>query len=296
MNRAIAAISVLALNGCASVTAERVKPGNYDTKGVRYWLAAPYLVVRSPIEVARAEAIYQLNPTTGTLTQLAVTNAGGTARASATQTEFGARIFRTSVDQEPVTPGKTEGPGTPAATKPVATGEDKPTEKPAEKPAAAPSLPFSKPEALGERAAPANLADAVAIQWLPDYCQQYAFRQTAVLAGLKVKVTLADGWKLSSLESEGDSTAVMNKLIDLVGTGIGARRDIAVETIKAEAASAEEQADVVRYLRRTKITYLKPGLYSLVSAGCDTERTISLSKLEYETADVWSELAFVPVK
>ena len=45
---------------CSSVTAKRVQPQDYDTEGVRYWLCAPYLLVRAPVEVKRTETLFQL--------------------------------------------------------------------------------------------------------------------------------------------------------------------------------------------------------------------------------------------
>jgi hypothetical protein len=50
------------LAGCASVSATRVKPGDYETSGVRYFLAAPYLLVTAPVELKREETLERLIP------------------------------------------------------------------------------------------------------------------------------------------------------------------------------------------------------------------------------------------
>ncbi|MEW6268096.1 MAG: hypothetical protein AB1689_02215 [Thermodesulfobacteriota bacterium] len=60
---------LLATLGCSTVRVHRVEPwkeksllgsdaGDADAEGIRYWMSAPYLLVRKPVEVKRDEGIY----------------------------------------------------------------------------------------------------------------------------------------------------------------------------------------------------------------------------------------------
>jgi hypothetical protein len=53
---------LLAVVGCASLTIKRVKPDDYTTEGVRFYLPRPYVVVKQPFPVAGQDFL-----TTGTL-------------------------------------------------------------------------------------------------------------------------------------------------------------------------------------------------------------------------------------
>jgi hypothetical protein len=61
---------LLATLGCSTVRVHRVEPwkeksflgtdkGDVDAEGIRYWMSAPYLLVRKPVEVKRDEGIYE---------------------------------------------------------------------------------------------------------------------------------------------------------------------------------------------------------------------------------------------
>ena len=285
-----------ALAGCTSVTATRVKPDDYKTEGVRYWLAAPYVLVRFPTEVSRTEELFQF--TAGDKKFEPLGPLAGHAPASwmpgqANSIITHASLFSVAV-KNPAKPPAAAGSGALGTgshddPKPAA-GQDPGTGKP---PAAADAGPTTPSSHAPERAAPSSLADAVSVVWLPDYCEQYAVSQRSVLASLKFTVELGDGWKLGKLDTSQDSTAVVGKILDLVGTGIGAQKDIAVEKIKAGAAGSQaKQAIQARTLVRTTVRYLKPGLYPILirnSNDCTAAPTFSLKAFQYEESVFWTE-------
>lgn len=50
-----------ALIGCAGITAERVSYNDTTTKGFRYWLPKPYLMVSKPVELNSQQTIWRLD-------------------------------------------------------------------------------------------------------------------------------------------------------------------------------------------------------------------------------------------
>lgn len=56
--------------GCASVSATRTTEGNYDEKGLRYWLPMPFLLIREPIIVSQKDIFLRLNTETNELTMI----------------------------------------------------------------------------------------------------------------------------------------------------------------------------------------------------------------------------------
>lgn len=54
------------------------------------------------------------------------------------------------------------------------------------------------------------------IVWLPDYSRRYRVDTWNFLATGHFKFTIADGWKLVSIDSESDNTALVQKLLDVV--------------------------------------------------------------------------------
>lgn len=287
--------------GCATVGATRVKPDDYKTDGVRYWLAMPYVLVKAPVEVSRTDSVYQLEPVSAKLNKVAWTPFGG-AQGRSLVASYGSG-GGAEVALAP-TPFALDDPTGLGAGHPAAPGgkgtkpkKDQSPEPGADQGGGAAMTPATdKPTP----AAPAPSA-AVEVVWLPDYCQQYAIHQTSVLANLKVKVDLADGWKLSSVDSTADTTAVIGKVLDLAGTALGAAKDLAVEKVKSastsKGSSEAQQGGAMKYLRKTEITYLKPGLYPIAvreGEDCDKAARISTRYFEYEKSAVWNELVLAP--
>jgi hypothetical protein len=156
-------------------------------------------------------------------------------------------------------------------------------------------------------AAAAGGSSAVEIVWLPDYCQQYAISSRTVLATSAVKYTLAQGWQLTQLDTTADSTAVINKVLDVVGNVLVARAGGAGggkgDGASTKAKAEELQSGEAKYLRHIKIYYLKPGVYALFQYPKANEqhpnRCAELPEFsfesfkEFETSERWEELPLV---
>lgn len=312
------AVMVLLLTACSSVTGVRTRPDDYSTKGVRYWLAAPYLLVAAPLEVHRDQSFFIFDRDSGLMaipdakwvaptaqpTSSTSSGSGGTSGVSFRGIDDPIvlaslrRLPRASVHLAEATGQGDFGTG--ADDVKNASGDDPSTMKDASSAGDKGKSASPKPTEKN----PSNSSkSSVSLVWLPDYCHQYALRQRAVLASQKTNLTLVDGWKLGSLETEQDSTALVGKLIDLAGTLIGARKEIQIAELEAEAAPSEGEPQVGEkriHLLRERVVYLKPGLYPLlerqtVDGGdeCDQVGHITLAQLEYRTSTVWSQAEYL---
>lgn len=268
---------VISLYGCTSVTAYRVKPDDYSTNGIRYWLAMPYLIVRSPVEVSRMENLYKIDIGSSTLKPLEIGPGNNGISAPPSRTSP-AQMDDTKKPKAPAGGSKQEAPPKPEPAPPDST----------------PSGPWS---------------DVINIVWMPDYCQQYALNQSSFLAKLDAVVTLGDGWRLGSLDTKTDSTQLLSKVLEVIGSiqvaKQGGTSQQPPQTSGGPSSAASilgtevEGKPLVTYLKQSKVTYLKPGLYPIFSrktksGQCESVPELDLSKFEFVTADTWSELPIAP--
>lgn len=246
---------------CATTRVVRVGANDHSTEGVRFWLSAPHLIVTQPVLLKRVEALMELDPKTSklSLVQTAPVVVGPTEAKRAPP-------FEVSVPAIPSPPG-----GEPAA---VAGPAPRSAARPVERPVA-PAAAEAQPKAAAKAPSPGAAAlapdvkptaeGAVAIVWLPDYCQQYAISQANVLSTASMKLALEDGWRLSSLDTAGNSTELLAKIVELAGTAIGAGKDLAVARTQArdsQEEAARERAPLPT-VRRITSTHAVPGIYPL---------------------------------
>jgi hypothetical protein len=294
---------LLGSSGCSTITANRVSPLE-KTPGIRYWLAAPYLLVRSTVEVARTESIYRLDMKPDPegkwrlvpVREQGEPSSGGGAGAASElvidPNEPLGRVVFAALDRSaaagvrPVMAAKPAGggpSGPPVPKNPAPGGQVQPGQPGAgtgttggTPPAAAPTSPGA-----GTPAGSGSTSEAVSVVWLPDYCEQYALQQTNILASSKLKVELGDGWKLSSFDSTLDSTQLVGKVLDLAGAAAGLSKGGGGGGTAGGgggAAATPQAARTYVYLRKVTVSNLRPGLYPLITRendDCDKRAKIT---------------------
>ncbi len=259
---------VAVLMGCATIDVVRIKDGNDQRKGLRYWLPAPYVIVKAPVGVSYVQDLAEIDDK-GNVTGLTANPLGASNGVSG---PAGSATIMNS--HSSCIPGDTSGP-----TASSGSGNDQgdanpspPGEAPGanKTPAAEDSVPMPKPAASSE---------AIAIVWLPDYCQQYAIDASERGASTQLHVTFADGWQLTSYNAQMNSTEVLNKMVDALASVVGTAAKAAASAAPASApqaavagiqAGASEVAKSTagnhppkRLFLRTTTAVLQPGVYPL---------------------------------
>lgn len=282
LSRVLAVLAFSVCAGCAWQTAEKVRVNDYDTKGIRYWLSKPYLFVNERVLIAELQHVYlqegdQLIPVAhcdsrceqipGNESEINVKKSedgnkngdrGGHDVALIEESQMGDDNDKGDIAGKPVTPPPSTN------TKP------------------------SKPSTGSSSGSPSNSGAKVTIAWLPDYCEQYAYRSRSFLAKSKVTISLADGWKLESAEADTDSTAVVSKLIDFFGTRVQAKEETERTQITTMAEEAQVGGD--QYWIATESTYLMPGVYPIISRDdCDSKAAFDFSSFTFTTSKVWKK-------
>lgn len=222
---ALCLAAALFSGGCAYTKVKRVKSDDWCSGGVRYFLSAPVLLVKAPVEVYRTEEFEALDAA-----------------------EADAMLRLHSL---------------------LAEGE-KPKDKEKE--------PAKEEGDDNEKKGDAAKGDEgnVVITWLPDYCQEYAATQITILSTQKFGLKVNNS-QLDSINIEVDSTGLASKVLDTVAGVIGAGKEAAKEGAKGAAFTADLERLMGEgkkrvLVKKTTITYLKPGLYPLVIYGTDFEK------------------------
>lgn len=240
--------TVLSAAGCSTVLVSHVHSNDYDTPGVRYFIPAPYLLVKTAVEVNRVEALYSMSPIDKTVLHRVIPCEAG--QASCPPAEPVAASGR---------PGATPGPGSPPAVRPGAgaqAGEDGASER--------------WTGEGGESKAAKEDSAATSIVWLPDYCQQYTIVEKNHVGSQKVQIQLVDGWKISALNTEVNNSEVFQKMIEAVSNIAGSTLNPSAKAAAAGAQAASRatgsgaQSGRTRFFRRTQTITMKPGLYPLL--------------------------------
>lgn len=309
MRRLVILLLAAATAGCSTVTAVRVDRKDMGTKGIRYWLPAPHLLVREPIVLKYEEEIFQFDPIENKLHEVCVHECPEDAR-EVRPTPSTPDLWNDNQRDDPPAP---DDPSSSPFDKQEDNGlngkdDDKdPTAEPTDNPTkiakddSGENGGKNTVEKKEEKPVPAK--DAVEIVWLPDYCQMYALRARTVLSSQKIEVSLSDGWRLESLTAEQDTTALATKLVEVIGA-LAAPASVSNESETETSGTEEAQAGEPTYLKRTTTSTLKPGLYALVSystdpkdgyPNCDDKRVIHSVALEQiagagtETSTSWTE-------
>jgi hypothetical protein len=237
-------------SGCTSVKGYRTLPDDVKTEGIRYWLPAPYLFVSEPIELGRTETFVERLASNPLL--IPFQEPKSQARSSGSEAES----VSEGLELEPKKPAPVGDKEAKEVLGVGGTGAKEAGEE-VKKPVA--DLDTSEPET------PPGLKGRVEIVWLPDHCQQYALQQRTVLASSTNKFTLAEGWRLSQVDTQLDSTKVAEQVIGLFSKKLELDKEAEEDLEPVEESGNDKQpadkspARVV--VKRTVIQYLQPGLY-----------------------------------
>ncbi len=254
------ALLVLAC-GCGEVQVRRTLPGDFSTEGVRYWLPAPYLVVKTPVQVYSTEELYQYISTPNTLTPPAVVPhkpvAGVTPSGPPTKDAMW-QLIKDTPKAAPSTGNDGGESGQVPANNDSNTNsknnKNKTDSNASNDPGTAPA---------------ATATSGLTIEWLPDYCQQYAIKQSAPGATSELALQFAQGWQLQTYNSKLDNTTLASKVIDAISsivgdlTGGAAGKAAGGGKGGGGASDSSKQAAAARLLKKTTTWWLQPGVYPL---------------------------------
>ncbi len=272
-------------SGCSTISVSHVRGSDYKTAGVRYWLPAPYLLVKTPVEISRTETLFSLSPIDNTVLRRVLPCDDGQAPCR---------------PQPAVPPPPPVASGIPPLRPGMAAGSQSATED-STAAAAAPSASGSDHVVTAERD---GGAPGATIVWLPDYCQQYAISEKAHAGSQKVQIQLAEGWKLTALNTEINNTEVLQKMFDtissLAGSMISPTQKLASAGVQTATGALERgaQGGRTRLFRRTQIITFRPGLYPLLQYPQSQDNEPDCARLPSfrppkdatEQNEFWSEL------
>lgn len=306
---------LLLSSACASVSGRYIGPNedlNKKTKGLRYFLPAPYLFVREPVVVYQTEDIYaqagtklcKLQDCGGqgfpddfdriarAAGQVVVMPGGEIPRPIERKRDPLRDFEKAGNAKEQAQSGEPSKLGLGLDDK-GGSGEEKPAPAEGESP-----VPPAKPADTS----------AVSIVWLPDYCHLYSVKITTVLARQETTLKLADGWRLESVQTEQDSTEVASKFLDLASAYFGGeskgeeegeepKKDGAEAQAGIDSGAAEKRSSIkprIEFYRRIEKRILKPGVYSIVSRGGTCDAVPDPGKIfqdgDFATAVEWQRI------
>lgn len=277
--------AVVTAAGCSTVLVSHVRSTDYETPGVRYFLPAPYLLVKSAVELSRTETIYAMSPIDKTVLRMVVPCDD---RQTPCKPVEGQAV---PVPPLPPPPGSLPvrpGVGAQAG----ADGSD-----------AGGSNDRWGGDAGEGKAAKEDSAAATSIVWLPDYCQQYTIIEKDHVGSQKVQIQLADGWKISALNTEVNNSEVFQKMIDALSNIAGASinptgKAAAAGVQAASSATSGAQGGRTRLFRRIHTVTLKPGLYQLLQypqtrdnePDCSKQPSFRPPRDAIQPSETWAEI------
>ncbi len=270
----LSALAVVTCAGTCSTTSVQRVTGDFNTTGLRYWLAAPYVLISAPVEVSRTEHVYRVEGDVLTLVEQGKVLPGDSASKFPAGLPAAAPVVVPPVVPPPA---PAAGGGKVKKKEKAAKGDKAGKDAKGAKDDTTPVEDKAKDGADAKDGGDATKPDksspppsAISIVWLPDYCEQYAISQSNTLSSASMKIALADGWRFDNVDASNDSSAAIGKLLDTVSTvagkAIDASKDVKVAGLsaaKTAASAVGAQATKGPLLRRTISSSLKPGLYAL---------------------------------
>jgi hypothetical protein len=290
--------------GCASLVVKKVSTdgaGSDHVKGFRYYLSRPYVVVKAPVLVCETSTLYLVEdmpellplPSMEATEKVMRINAASGAFESVTGEELAAfrRLASGAADVQPVAGFKKQPPAPVIVQQPPAgsvaaaaaaagTGD---SSSGADVNAAdqstvtrtgtaadvLPDIPkISQDPTLSVRKT-AQLDGNIQVVFLPDLDEQYAIHNCNLLSKSAYALNFNDGWQLTDVSGQFDSTAVPLEILNFIDTAIDSAKTVALAAVDREAR-ALSQADPApgpmlagdrTVYRVITATYLKPGIY-----------------------------------
>lgn len=258
-------LSLLVSTGCTARLAVRKVDTCDDrdhTSGFRYYLSRPYIVVKQPILVSER---IELLPDDPKKPKIAVPVAGGKvteitiAELERLKHEALAdpKIKQAAYAQERELPPP---PAAPFDTVPSNVGKHL-------------DIPADAPRQLSDKG---SIKGNIDIIYLPDFEECYAVRCKNAMAKSAYKLNFRDGWELTDVSGEFNSTTLAIEVLNAIDNAITAAQDIETAEIDrqkeiADAAAKSpppsgaknlDEAETLRFQEITRI-YIKPGVYRI---------------------------------
>lgn len=281
-------------------------------KGFRYYLSRPYVVVKAPVLVCETSVLYvvkdkdakgepvpapkpkeevsRINPASGVFesvsdAELAVLRRLMEKDPGVKQVVFKDKKPPVEVSQTIIDQGGgvkrladlADQPGDVVVTGAVVQGADSAATLGDAAAAAASADRLGIPTVTADTAVPErNTADHlrgdVQIVFLPDLDEQYAVHNCNVLSKSAYTLHFKDGWELTDVNGEFDSTAVPLEILNFIDKAITAAKTVALAGVQRQAKLlGADVADRSPPLKETgytiyqviTTTYLKPGVYRI---------------------------------
>lgn len=262
---------LIVLSGCISSLKvrkvsldSRVCNTDHEIEGYRYYLSRPYIVVKEPVLVSEERHLVEgfhgteKPPTTDKLLGKTVIKTGP---MEVTQSEF--QPMRQLIQEQANL--AIENPLSQFDTVPSGVGTHL-------------GVPSSNADA-NTVTDTVPLSGMIEVIFLPDMEEQYAIKDVNHLGKNAYSLKIRNGWELTDVSSEHDSTTVAIEILNVVDTAVNSAKTIATagidrdakiltEALGTPASSGTENKDVRKdkessvYHRVIK-TYIKPGIYRI---------------------------------
>lgn len=293
---------LIAVCGCAKLEVTKITPsqralGCADcVKGMRYYMSRPYVSIKRPILVVSTSELYlahpdgtpvddELNGQSQPSLKLQRKIGNGSRPGGANAQDAGGRTADTS-SRSSETASRSSAVRADAAQDSAPGGDSNETNVVSEVSggigtAGVPLKPQAPPEASAEGNQPVDVSADIEIIYLPDFDEQYAMQGRNCFSKQTYGVRFEEGWKLTGVNVETDSTPTPIEFLNLINKAIQAARNLGVTSIDPNASplpltgvsdaaniAAEvthQNADkegLVLYEFVTE-THIKPGIYRI---------------------------------
>jgi hypothetical protein len=292
------------------VSEAKREAGEDHVKGFRYYLARPYVVVKAPVLVSESSTLYvvsdrptapglsqslpppgveqvcRINPASGAFEnvsdaelnalRLLVAEPGGVRQVGHKTAPLSAPV----VVQQAAPPGLTGliqadaaagDAGNAVAAGVVEVADQSGGSKSSGTPSAD-SAPLTIPAVTADPTPVAPpLEGDIQIIFLPDMDEQYAVHNCNFLSKSGYQLYFKDGWQLTNVSGEFDSTAVPLEILNFIDTAINSAKNVAIAGIDQQArilgGDVADRAPALAAGRTVyqvvTSTYLKPGVYRI---------------------------------
>jgi hypothetical protein len=305
MRRPMMAVGLMAgwtigMSGCANlevhkIPVEKRMEGCDHADGFRYYLSRPYVLVKAPIQVATQKSLVTVEQTDDNkncqvsfldgarqgqqakLSELSVTSPGSPEVRKITAAEVAElqQAIRDPAVQRTGADPLGGGTGTD-----MSNASDTASNTKSLNGISLPGLQAAYPKTNPSPPRTSDLGPLssgnISIVYLPDLDEQYAVKSKNCLSKSSFGLIFTDGWQLSDVNAEHDSTPVAIELLNTIKTAVQAAEKIAEAAIPSappapkggtpnllSPAGTTPSNEHVQLYYLTQTTYIKPGLYRL---------------------------------
>lgn len=301
----LAAVLILSAAGCAKLKVTKISEdsrlcGTDDhVKGFRYYLSRPYVVVTKPVLVSETSALYlltscelqkmqavKLNPSSGNFVAVDEAELKQLRKLASNDKKVcqASHHKKAEVPAPPVLPMPEILPPATEQTRLVAdsaadqdaafaVNQSSAVVSDGAADAGTNNGHLSVPQITGTPGKTVSLNGSIQVVFLPDLDEQYAVHNKNFLSKSAYNLKFQDGWSLSDVSGEFDSTAVPLQILNFIDSAISAAKAAATADVSRMAERIGDEtfgrpsiraADDSKLLYRVVTsTYLQPGVYRI---------------------------------